>query len=122
MTLGRMRRRSRVANDRRSTCTDAATALINSSPTSNAVKELFLIDPDGTLLTALAACPICFLFGLPRVNKELLRVHGFVGRSDPPAAVVGGGLIPQPDELCVCPFEGRRMLFGMRELAGPPVS
>src|SRR5438105_1964816 len=33
-----------------------------------------------------------------------------------------GGLIPQPDELCVCPFEGRRMLFGMRELAGPPVS
>src|SRR5882724_13368209 len=64
MTLGRMRRRSRVANDRRSTCTAAATALTNSSPTSNAVMELFLIDADGTLLTALEACPICFLLGV----------------------------------------------------------
>src|SRR5437867_4838806 len=65
MTLGWIRRRSRVANDRRSTCTAAATALTNSKPTSNAVKELFLIDAGGTLLTALAACPICFLFRLP---------------------------------------------------------
>src|SRR5207249_11382980 len=65
MSLGWMRRRSRVANDRRSTCTAAATALANSKPTSNAVKELFLIDAGGTLLTALAACPICFLFSQP---------------------------------------------------------
>src|SRR6266516_4977333 len=71
MTLGWMRRRSRVANDRRSTCTAAATALANSKPTSNAVKELFLIDAGGTLLTALAACPICFLFGLPRTQRTL---------------------------------------------------
>src|SRR5439155_22633506 len=80
--LGCMRRRSRVANDRRSTCTAAATALMNSSPTSTAAKELFLIDANRTLLAALAACPICFLFTLPAFKRNYCRVMGCVGREE----------------------------------------